>query len=29
MKILVKGDPESDVDDYHVVFETNGGADFG
>ena len=28
-KILVKGDPESEVDDYYVKFETNGGEDFG
>jgi hypothetical protein len=28
-KVLVKGDPESEVDDYYVKFETNGGGDFG
>lgn len=28
-KVLVKGDPESEVDDYYVKFETNGGEDFG
>ena len=28
-KVLVKGEPESEVDDYYVVFETNGGEDFG
>ena len=27
--ILVKGDPESDVDDYYVKFSTNGDEDFG
>ena len=29
MIILVKGDPESEVDDYYVKFETNGSEDFG
>ena len=29
MIILVKGEPESEVDDYYVKFETNGGGDFG
>jgi len=29
MILLVRGDPESEIDDYFVKFETNGGADFG
>ena len=29
MIVLVKGDPESEVDDYYVKFETNGGGTFG
>lgn len=29
MIILVRGDPESEVDDYYVKFETNGGQPFG
>ena len=28
-KVLIKGDPESEVDDYYVKFETNGDEDFG
>ena len=29
MLVKVVGDPESEVDDYYVKFETNGGGDFG
>lgn len=29
MIVLVRGDPESEVDDYYVKFETNGGGTFG